>query len=118
MRNRPSRVPGHVTPGKTQRASRFGIPPRSGKALPFHDAWRIQGLAEKSAFSADPSEFSDDAAFLRGTNRLVPDLQREMVPMRAIRAENFGGYQDLKLVDVPVPVVSEGRVLVRVMAAG
>ena len=38
--------------------------------------------------------------------------------MRAIRAENFGGYQDLKLVDVPVPVVSEGRVLVRVMAAG
>ena len=38
--------------------------------------------------------------------------------MRAIVAERFGGYQDLKLADVPEPTVSDGRVLVRVTAAG
>jgi NADPH2:quinone reductase len=38
--------------------------------------------------------------------------------MRAVVAEKFGGYQNLKLVDIPKPVVSEGRVLVRVTAAG
>ena len=38
--------------------------------------------------------------------------------MRAMRAEGFGGYQDLKLVDIPKPVVSDGRVLVRITAAG
>src|SRR6201995_2395713 len=38
--------------------------------------------------------------------------------MRAIVAERFGGYQDLKPVDVPEPTVSDGRVLVRITAAG
>src|ERR1700751_3914916 len=38
--------------------------------------------------------------------------------MRAMRAEGFSGYQDLKLVDIPRPVVSDGRVLVRITAAG
>jgi NADPH2:quinone reductase len=33
-------------------------------------------------------------------------------------AERFGGYQDLKLADVPEPAVSNGRVLVRIAAAG
>jgi NADPH:quinone reductase-like Zn-dependent oxidoreductase len=32
--------------------------------------------------------------------------------MRAMRAEGFRGYQDLKLVDLPKPQMSEGRVLV------
>ena len=31
--------------------------------------------------------------------------------MRAMRAEGFRGYQDLKLVDIPKPQVSDGRVL-------
>jgi NADPH2:quinone reductase len=35
-----------------------------------------------------------------------------------MRAEGFSGYQDLKLVDIPQPQVSEGRVLVKVTAAG
>jgi NADPH2:quinone reductase len=35
-----------------------------------------------------------------------------------MRAEAFGGYKDLKLVDIPKPAVSEGRVLVRITAAG
>src|SRR5258707_12423721 len=48
---------------------------------------------------------------------MVSQLQRVM-PMRAVRAEKFGGYQDLKLVEIPAPPVSEGRVLVRVTAAG
>ena len=38
--------------------------------------------------------------------------------MRAMRAEGFSGYKDLKLVDVPKPAVSVGRVLVRITAAG
>src|SRR5260370_3952139 len=38
--------------------------------------------------------------------------------MRAMRAEGFRGYQDLKLVDTPKPQVSAGRVLVKITAAG
>jgi NADPH2:quinone reductase len=38
--------------------------------------------------------------------------------MRAIVAEKFGGYQNLKLADIPKPAVSDGRVLVRMTAAG
>jgi NADPH2:quinone reductase len=38
--------------------------------------------------------------------------------MRAMRAEGFSGYKDLKLVDIPKPTVSDGRVLVKITAAG
>ena len=38
--------------------------------------------------------------------------------MRAMRAEAFGGYQDLKLTDIRAPALSHGRVLVRMTAAG
>ena len=38
--------------------------------------------------------------------------------LRAMRAEAFSGYRDLKLVDIPKPAVSDGRVLVRITAAG
>jgi len=38
--------------------------------------------------------------------------------MRAMRAEGFGGYEDLKLADIPRPSLSEGRVLIRITAAG
>jgi NADPH2:quinone reductase len=38
--------------------------------------------------------------------------------MRAMRAEGFAGYDDLRLVDIPKPQVSPGRVLVKVTAAG
>src|SRR5712671_8102832 len=38
--------------------------------------------------------------------------------MRAIVAEAFGGYQNLKLAEIPKPAVSDGRVLVRMTAAG
>ena len=38
--------------------------------------------------------------------------------MRAMRAEEFSGYEGLKLVDLPKPGVSGGRVLVRMTAAG
>jgi NADPH2:quinone reductase len=35
-----------------------------------------------------------------------------------MRADKFSGYERLKLVDLPKPVVSDGRVLVRMTAAG
>ena len=38
--------------------------------------------------------------------------------MHAMRAERFGGYQDLKLVEIAKPAVSDGRVVVRLTAAG
>jgi NADPH:quinone reductase len=38
--------------------------------------------------------------------------------MRAMRAEAFNGFKELKLIDLPKPALSDGRVLVRVTAAG
>jgi NADPH2:quinone reductase len=38
--------------------------------------------------------------------------------MRAMRAEQFSGYEGLKLVDLATPAVTEGKVLVRITAAG
>jgi NADPH:quinone reductase len=38
--------------------------------------------------------------------------------MRAMRAEKFSGYEALKLVELPKPTVSDGRVLLRMTAAG
>ena len=38
--------------------------------------------------------------------------------MHAMRAERFSGYQDLKMVEIPKPAVADGRVLVRLTAAG
>src|SRR6202161_1202021 len=38
--------------------------------------------------------------------------------MRAMRAEQFSGYEGLKLVDLPRPAVSDGKVLLRMTAAG
>jgi NADPH2:quinone reductase len=38
--------------------------------------------------------------------------------MRAMRAEKFSGYEGLQLVDLPKPVASDGKVLVRITAAG
>jgi NADPH:quinone reductase len=38
--------------------------------------------------------------------------------MRAMRAEQFSGYGGLKLVDLPKPAVTDGKVLVRITAAG
>jgi NADPH:quinone reductase len=38
--------------------------------------------------------------------------------MRAMRAEKFNGYEGLKPVDLPEPAVSDGKVLLRVTAAG
>jgi len=35
-----------------------------------------------------------------------------------MRAERFSGYKDLKLVDLPKPAVSDGKVLLRMTAAG
>jgi NADPH:quinone reductase len=38
--------------------------------------------------------------------------------MRAMRAEQFSGYEGLKLVDLPKPAVTDGKALVRITAAG
>src|SRR5437867_10919138 len=38
--------------------------------------------------------------------------------MRAMRAEGFSGYKDLKLVNLPKPALSDGKVLLRMTSAG
>jgi len=38
--------------------------------------------------------------------------------MRAMRAEEFSGYKGLKLVDLPKPAATDGKVLLRITAAG
>jgi NADPH:quinone reductase len=38
--------------------------------------------------------------------------------MRAMRAEQFSGYEGLRMVDLPKPAVTDGKVLVRITAAG
>ena len=38
--------------------------------------------------------------------------------MRAMRAEQFSGYEALKLVELPKPAVTDGKILVRMTAAG
>src|SRR3984957_18506711 len=38
--------------------------------------------------------------------------------MRAMRAEQFSGYEALKPVELPKPTVTDGKVLVRITAAG
>src|SRR5882762_3492518 len=40
------------------------------------------------------------------------------IMMRAMRAESFTGYEGLKLVEMPRPRRADGRVLVRITAAG
>jgi NADPH:quinone reductase len=47
-----------------------------------------------------------------------PHAQEEKSNMRAMRAEQFSGYEALKLVDLPKPAVTDGKVLVRITAAG
>ena len=38
--------------------------------------------------------------------------------MHAMTAEKFSGYEGLKLLDLPKPTVSDGKVLLRMTAAG
>jgi len=45
-------------------------------------------------------------------------MEREKLYMRAMRAERFSGYEALKLVELPKPTVTDGKVLVRITAAG
>src|SRR5580704_6028817 len=46
-------------------------------------------------------------------------MEREQVfDMRAMRAEEFTGYKGLRLVDLPKPSVTGGKVLLRITAAG
>src|SRR5277367_4943224 len=45
-------------------------------------------------------------------------MRKGRTKMRAMRAEQFGGYEALKLVELPKPAVTDGKVLVRITAAG
>jgi NADPH2:quinone reductase len=64
---------------------------------------------------------SIDINNLRGLGRAAQirsDMEKGRTNMRAMRAEQFSGYEALKLVELPKPTVTDGKVLVRVTAAG
>src|SRR5580698_11638185 len=65
---------------------------------------------------------SQPAAFQCSARRFPPDdyesHRKEESNMRAMRAEQFIGYDGLKLVDLPKPAITDGKVLVRITAAG
>jgi NADPH:quinone reductase len=46
------------------------------------------------------------------------DMEKGRTNMRAMRAEQFSGYEALKLVELPKPAATDGKVLVRITAAG
>src|SRR6202167_3375390 len=45
-------------------------------------------------------------------------MEKRRTNMRAMRAEQFSGYEALKLVELPKPAAADGKVLVRITAAG
>src|SRR5277367_6074432 len=45
-------------------------------------------------------------------------MRKGRTKMRAMRAVQFSGYEALKLVELPKPTVTDGKVLVRITAAG
>src|SRR5437899_11584171 len=45
-------------------------------------------------------------------------MRNRRTDMRAMRVERFSGYEGLKLVDLQKPAVSDGKVLLRMTAAG
>jgi len=45
-------------------------------------------------------------------------MEKGRINMRAMRAEQFSAYEALKLVDLPKPAATDGKVLVRITAAG
>src|SRR5260370_555349 len=49
---------------------------------------------------------------------LHPKTKNRKPDMRAMRAEKLSGYDGLKLADLPKPAVSDGKVLLRMTAAG
>jgi hypothetical protein len=64
---------------------------------------------------------SKPLARLSGSQRFGKDAtsgKKRRTDMHAMRAEHFTGYKGLKLVDLPKPAVSDGKVLLRVTAAG
>src|SRR6204780_3692175 len=64
---------------------------------------------------------SIDINNLRGIERAAQirsDMEKGRTNMRAMRAEQFNGYEALKLVELPKPTATDGRVLVRMTAGG
>ncbi len=49
---------------------------------------------------------------------MASDVRKGELNLRALSAQTFNGYSELKLADVPKPAVTDGKVLVRMTAAG
>jgi hypothetical protein len=65
-----------------------------------------------------PTTLDVDSDWMRRAANPGMEIRKRRKAMRAMSATGFTGYGDLKLVDLPKPEVADGKVLVRVTAAG
>src|SRR5260370_4371349 len=93
----PRAVAGHKRPGNDDRA----------RAL-RQDAGALSGSGQSGA----------SALAFGACGQTVIHLKKRKTDMRAMKAEKFSGYEGLKLVDLPKPAVSDGKVLPRMTAVG
>src|ERR1700761_3299819 len=84
------------------------------------DCWRSIGtsLRTRSHRKNRAAVFLCSAPASRPNARAMTDMKTRRTTMRAMRAEQFIGYEGLKLVELPRPAVSDGKVLLRMTAAG
>src|ERR1700680_2139955 len=85
--------------------------------------WRVSQGPYRRDRGAGLCSFLLPFEFLSGSCWLmvrveVSDMRKGRTNMRAMRAEQFSGYEALKLVELPKPAVADGKVLVRITAAG
>src|SRR5258705_7605185 len=82
-------------------------------------SWSTGGAEDRStsATSCLPPALLPANTHAAATRSSMRSKQRR-TNMRAMRAEKFRGYEGLKLVDLPKPAVTDGKVLVRMTAAG
>src|ERR1700722_14049513 len=84
---------------------------------------RSRGKSQPAAFPCSATRFLPDnpSSDHRANSRFEQTMNLQgkgRTNMRAMRAEQFSGYEGLKLVDLAKPGVTDGKVLVRITAAG
>src|SRR6202050_2872005 len=84
----------------------------------IHAVYSTKG--EVSTNSGPPNGLDQHKHLLVPAQRRRPGAkwEKRRTIMRAMRAERFSGYEALKLVELPKPTVTDGKVLVRITAAG
>src|SRR6202008_4695336 len=107
--------PGPIDTELNPATSDWAAPQKAATAL--NRFGHVDEIAAMVAFVAGP-----ESSYITGANLTVDGGMnagfKRRTAMRAMRAETFSGYQGLKLIELPKPAVTNGKVLVRITAAG